>query len=248
MKKCIAISAAVFAVLLAADVHAQNISRLSAQFLNFNGTETTSTTAACGPGAASVGITCPTPAVPGSGGILVYNQTIFVPFASGPQTLYVTISAVGDNHSGESNFLSCNVDGPSGVGSTTTVCNPTPTVVGVDGGPGGWVTLTHHFAYDVRDYDTNGKNVVSAGPLGGGDGGGGTGDMHDNDYYYTWCKPVRPGTHTVNLRLGNHSGPKSRLGGPTNVFFEKAFIYIDVSDAPPFGACTRGRSGLPAGG
>ena len=248
MKKCIAISAAVFAALLAADVHAQNISRLSAQFLNFNGTETTSTTAACGPGAASVGITCPTPAVPGSGGILVYNQTIFVPFASGPQTLYVTISAVGDNHSGESNFLSCNVDGPSGVGSTTTVCNPTPTVVGVDGGPGGWVTLTHHFAYDVRDYDTNGKNVVSAGPLGGGDGGGGTGDMHDNDYYYTWCKPVRSDTHTVNLRLGNHSGPKSRLGGPTNVFFEKAFIYIDVSDAPPFGACTRGRSGLPAGG
>jgi hypothetical protein len=116
----------------------------------------------------------------------------------------------------------------------------------VDGAPPGWVTLTHHFAYESK-YGSNGLTGQS-----GGDGGGGTSDEHDNDYYYTWCKPVRPGTHVINLRLGNFSGPA--VGGVTKVppnsggnlvFFEKAFVYIDVSGNPPFGSCNK--AVIPAG-
>jgi hypothetical protein len=220
----------VFAVFLAVGAFAQEIQRLSAQFKNFDGTETFTTAQATG-----------TALVPGTGGTLVYTKAVAVPTLSGGQVMYVTISAVGDNHFGESNFLSCNVDGPLGVGTLGTVCNPTPTTTGIDLAPPGWVGMTHHFKYDnvaggacatggcVVTYTSNGVSGLT-----GGDGGGGQGDEHDNDYYYTWCKPIRPGSHVVNLRLGN------KTGNPSNtVFFEKAFIFIDVSAAPPFGACTK---------
>ena len=135
MKKGFIIPAMVFALFIAAQAYAQPINRISAEYLNFNGTETTSTSAACGPGAIRSG--CPAGSQAGSGGKLAYSKVIFVPYLNTPTNLlYVTISAVGDNHSGESNYLSCNVDGPGGVGSNTTVCNPTPTVIGIDGGPG----------------------------------------------------------------------------------------------------------------
>jgi hypothetical protein len=234
MKKYLTLGAIVFATLLSAQAYAQEISRLSAQFLRFNRTETSSNVAACGPGVVRTG--CPTTFTPppGSGGRRVYSQSVFVPFTSGTPVLYVTISAIGDNHGGESNYVSCNVDGPGGVGNLGTVCNPeSPSGAAVDGAPPGWVTLTHHFAYESK-YGSNGKTGQSS-----GDGGGGTSDMHDNDYYYTWCKPVRPGTHVVNLRLGNFSGSTSPVPGGTLVFFEKAFVYIDVSGNPPFGACNR---------
>jgi hypothetical protein len=229
MKKCLTVMAAVFVALLATRAYAQDIQRLAANYLNFNGTETSSNVKAIATGA---------------GGKLVYSKSLFVPASLGPQVLYVTISAVGDNHSGESNYLSCNIDGLVGVGDAGTVCNPTPFFVGIDEAPPGWVTLSHHFAYDVPDYISNGTKVITSSPLAGGDGGGGTSDEHDNDYYYTWCKRVKPGTHTINLRLGNHSGPTSNLSRNNFVFFEKAFIYIDVSPAPPFGACVRG-SAIP---
>jgi hypothetical protein len=101
--------------------------------------------------------------------------------------------------------------------------------------------MTHHFQYDTVAggacaaggcFVTYTSNGVSGQTI--GDGGGGQGDEHDNDYYYTWCKPIRPGSHVVNIRLGNKTG----IAG-NNVFFEKAFFYIDVSAAPPFGACTK---------
>jgi len=231
MKKVFLIPATVFALLIAAQAYAQPINRLSAEFLNFNGTETTTTAAACGPGATRVG--CVAGAQAGTGGKLAYSKVIFVPYLNTPtNVLYVTISAVGDNHGGESNYLSCNVDGPGGLGSNTTVCNPTPTQVGVDGGPGGWITLTHHFAYQAL-YGSNGAINLSF-----GDGGGGTSDEHDNDYYYTWCKVVPPGIHTVNLRLGNFSGPTTKVPTGSNVFFEKAFLYVDASQTPVLGACS----------
>ena len=226
MKKSRMVALTVFSLFLAVGASAQEIQRLSAQFKNFNGTESATNVAASG-----------SATVPGTGGTLVYTKAVFVPFLSGGEVMYVTISAVGDNHFGESNFLSCNVDGPSGVGSLSTVCNPTPTSVGVDLAPPGWVGMTHHFQYDtvsgcagcVVQYTSNGVPGQTA-----GDGGGGQGDEHDNDYYYTWCKPISPGTHVVNLRLGNKTGLFSNV-----VFFEKAFIFIDVSAAPPFGACTK---------
>jgi len=220
--KCKMFLLTVFSVFLTVGAFAQEIQRLSAQFKNFDGTETNTNVAAA-----------PT----GAGGSLVYTKSVFVPFLSGGQVLYITISAVGDNHFGESNFLSCNVDGPAGVGTATTVCNPTPTTTGIDLAPPGWVGMTHHFQYNtvagcagcVVQYTSNGVSGLT-----GGDGGGGQGDEHDNDYYYTWCKPIRAGSHTVNLRLGNKTGL-----GANVVFFEKAFIFIDVSAAPPFGACTK---------
>lgn len=204
----------VFSVFLVKGAFAQDIQRLSAQFKNFDGSETSTTTAA---------------AATGSGGTLVYTKAVVVPFLSGGAVMYVTISAVGDDHFGESNFLSCNVDGPGGVGTPATVCNPTPTTTGIDLAPPGWVGMTHHFQYNTT-YCSNGVCGLS-----GGDGGGGSGDEHDNDYYYTWCKPISPGTHVVNLRLGNKTGLANN-----RVFFEKAFFYIDVSNTPPFGGCNKG--------
>jgi len=226
MKKHRIVLLAVSLLLIATGALAQEISRLSAQFKNFDGTETTTAVAATG-----------TASVPGTGGALAYSKAVFVPFLSGGQVMYITISAVGDNHNGESNFISCNIDGPGGVGSLATVCNPTPTSFGVDIAPPGWIGLTHHFGYEVT-YTSNGLTGLSS-----GDGGGGTSDEHDNAYYYTWCKRVSAGGHTVNLRLGNHTGPTvcpGCAGANNNVFFEKAFFYIDVSATPPFGACTKG--------
>ena len=225
MKKHRIVLLAVSLLLIATGALAQEISRLSAQFKNFDGTETTTAVAATG-----------TASVPGTGGALAYSKAVFVPFLSGGQVLYITISAVGDNHNGESNFISCNIDGPGGVGSASTICNP-GTSPGVDIGPPGWIGLTHHFSYEVT-YTSNGLTGLSS-----GDGGGGTSDEHDNAYYYTWCKRVGAGAHTVNLRLGNHTGPTvcaGCAGANNNVFFEKAFFYIDVSATPPFGACTKG--------
>ena len=207
-----------FSIALTIGTFAQEIQRLSAQFKNFDGTETFTTLAATG-----------TAALPGTGGTLVYTKAVSVPTLSGGQVMYITISAVGDDHFGESNFLSCNVDGPGGIGTLTTVCNPTPTTTGIDLAPPGWVGMTHHFQYQTT-YCSNGACGLT-----GGDGGGGQGDEHDNDYYYTWCKRISPGSHVVNLRLGNKTGL-----GTNPVFFEKAFFFIDVSATPPFGACTKG--------
>lgn len=224
MRKFIAVLAGVCVMMITAQAYAQ-LDRLSAEYLRFNGTESSSAVAATG-----------TAAVPGTGGTRVYSKTVFVPFISnsyGLPVLYFTISAIGDNHGGESNNLSCNIDGPGGVGSLATVCNPTPGSA-IDGAPPGWTTLTHHFGYETT-YGSNGATGLS-----GGDGGGGTSDEHDNDYYYTWCKVVTPGLHTVNLRMGNHSGATTPVPGGTTVFFEKAFFFIDVSPRPPFGQCTAG--------
>jgi len=226
MKRSRIVLLTVFCMFLAGGAFAQEIQRLSAQFKNFDGTETFTSAQATG-----------TPLAPGTGGMLVYTKSVFVPQLSGGQVMYITISAVGDDHFGESNFLSCNVDGPGGLGSLSTVCSPTPTTTGIDLAPPGWVGMTHHFQYNtvagcagcVVQYTSNGVSFLS-----GGDGGGGQGDEHDNDYYYTWCKPIGRGSHTVNLRLGNKTGIAFN-----NVFFEKAFFYIDVSASPPAGACTK---------
>jgi hypothetical protein len=81
------------------------------------------------------------------------------------------------------------------------------------------------------------------GPL-AGDGGGGGGDVHDNGIYYTWCTPVQPGTHTIDIRLAS-SGSDFETGGtglfgpvgPT-VFFEQAHFYIDASRIGGPNQCT----------
>ncbi len=208
---------AVFLMLVATGTLAQEIQRLSAQFKNFKGSETLTNLAAAG-----------TSTVPGTGGVLAYTKSVVAPTLSGGQVMYITISAIGDNHFGESNMLSCNVDGPGGAGTLATVCNPTATTTGIDQAPPGWITLTHHFAYETT-FTSNGISGLT-----GGDGGGGTSDEHDNAYYYTWCKVVKPGSHVVNIRLGNKTGITANF-----VFFEKAFFFLDVSATPPFGGCAK---------
>jgi len=234
MRKSLTLLAAVLAVLLAKQANAQVLQRLAAQTKNFHGTETSSTTAATG-----------TAAVPGTGGVLVYSKAVFVPFSSGPQTLYLTLSAIGDDHGGQPNFMSCNVDAPSGVPTAASqVCNAS-TATGVDKAPPGWLTLAHHFDYDISEYVSAATIFSGCTPGTCGDGGGGLGDEHDNAYYYTWCKPISTGVHTINLRMGNKTRTTntSTFHENTTVFFEKAIFYIDVSDAPPFGACSPFGSG-----
>jgi hypothetical protein len=169
------------------------IKRFSAEFKNFDNTETTTALA-----------------VPG---IAVYDKTITV--GSDTNTLYVTISAVGDTHLGNGEFLSCNIDG--------VFCNPGAGLSA--GAPAGWITVSKHFNYD---------NVTYNGGLSAGDGGGGTGDQHDNAIYYTWCAPVTPGVHTVEIRQAS-SLTGGGAGNNNNVFFEAAHFYIDGSK--PVSAC-----------
>src|SRR5260370_10087428 len=179
MRKSVVVLAALCAVFFTAQAYAQGIERLSAEYLRFDGSETSSNVKATG-----------TSTIPGTGGNRVYSKTVFVPYISnsfGNPLLYITISAVGDNHGGESNFLSCNVDGPGGAGSLGTVCNPTPTTTGVDEAPPGWTTLTHHFAYETT-YGSNNQTKLS-----GVDGAGGTTDEHDTKHYYTCYKSLPPG-------------------------------------------------------
>jgi hypothetical protein len=113
--------------MLPAQAWAVTMSRISAEFLTFDDTESFTHVAACGLDTPTRS-GCSAASTPGSGGARVYSKSIFAP--AGTKVLYVTISAVGDNHGGESNYVSCNIDGPSGVGTSSTVCNPLPATVG----------------------------------------------------------------------------------------------------------------------
>jgi len=98
---------------------AQNLIRKSAEFRNFDGTESVTTLAA---------LASP-PAAPGSGGASVYTKIITA--GIGENILYVTISATGDTHNGAAAQFSCNVDGVA--------CNPGPPGAAI--APPGWITL-----------------------------------------------------------------------------------------------------------
>lgn len=140
------------------------------------------------------------PAPGGTGGKLVYSKTLFVPF----HTLYVTFSATGDAHDGAALLMTCLVDG--------VVCQPGGGQS--HAGPSGWVTLL--------------KLPVAPGVSNCSDGGGGTGDCHDNSIHYTWCAQVEPGVHTIDLRLASSTGTQV-LPVSGRVFYERAHIYIDAT-------------------
>src|SRR5260370_27438593 len=134
MRKSVVVLAALCAVFFTAQAYAQGIERLSAEYLRFDGSETSSNVKATG-----------TSTIPGTGGNRVYSKTVFVPYISnsfGNPLLYITISPVGANHGGESNFLSCNVSGPARARSPGPVSKPTPTTNRVHEAPPGWATLT----------------------------------------------------------------------------------------------------------
>ena len=161
------------------------------------------------------------PAADGLGGLVIYNKNFFV--ADDINTLYVTISATGDQHFGARLELSCRVDGRP--------CNPGPNPVG--GSPTGWITMGRHDDYN--------DNYVGAGY--GGDGGGGAGDLHDNTIMKTWCTPfeTKAGTHNVQVRLakGDVLGDPGSASPEAVVFLEGVDFMIDgarIADAN--NACT----------
>ena len=210
----------VVAGLMAAQAYGQAIERVSAQYLRFDVSET-----ACQAGTTS----CPAAVAGGTGGRLVYSHSVFVPLLSGSPVLYVSFAAQADQHGGSAEFISCNIDG-------TVLCNAG--TGGAGGAPTGWVNVGHHFQYQGVSY-CSGLNSNSCG-LTSGDGGGGTGDQHDNTLYAHWCVHVSPGTHTVNLRLANAATGSVNPAGVANVvFFEAAHIFIDASQPAPGNDCTK---------
>lgn len=117
---------------LSLNAHAGLLSRLTADFLNFDGSETaTSITAAADCTA--------TPCVPGSpDGALFYRKLVTVPAKD--NVLYVTFSGTADVHDNAALMMSCRADGD--------FCNPG--AQGASGGPAGWVTL-QKLPFDEHD-------------------------------------------------------------------------------------------------
>ncbi len=195
--------AAVFAVLFVVaiwalpGVNAQNLTRLVAEFKNFDNTETSTTNGVCNPVAGPCGSGSSTGAMPGNDGFTVYTKPFFVP--GGQITAYFTFSAVADTHDGVAEWLSCRLDGA--------FCNPGPQGAGQPPPPG-WIA--------VKKLPNAGTNC--------NDGGGGSGDCHDNSISVTWCMPITGGVHTIELKMA------SSFKGH-QVFFQGAHFYLDTSDA-----------------
>jgi hypothetical protein len=142
------------------------------------------------------------------GGAVIYNKNFFV--ADDINTLYVTISATGDDHGGARLMLACKVDGQP--------CNPgagDPS----GGAPSGW-----HTALRMKNYNNNGLPIRFA-----GDGGGGAGDVHDNHVMYTWCTPfeTKAGTHNVQVKFASSPGPGDELDNDQRVFLEAVHFFVD---------------------
>lgn len=153
----------------------------------------------------------------GAGGKVIYDKLVVVP--ADVNTLYVTISAVGDGHGGARLELACLVDGlPCNAGG-----NP------IGDSPTGWLTALRHKDYNDNYAITN---------LFSGDGSGGAGDLHDNTVYYTWCMRVsEPGArHDVQVKLGSKT-PIGERGG--NVFLEAIHFFIDASFIEGEDQCSR---------
>jgi hypothetical protein len=159
-----------------------------------------------------------------TGGSNIYNKTVFVP--SPVNTLLFTISTQADSHQGVALQLLCLIDGKA--------CAPDFGGVSADAPPG-WITPHKIFNYDVDYLMPDGITLNTF-----GDGGGGTGDEHDNSVEHTWCIPVRPGVHTVSLNMGNSCGepltPTCAPGAGT-VFMENINFNIDGAYLTAGNAC-----------
>jgi hypothetical protein len=116
MKRSLIVSLVALGFMVSAQ--AQNLIRKSAEFRNFDGSETVTGALASAvlPG-------------PGSGGFSIYTKVIAA--GIGENILYATISATGDTHDGAATQFSANVDGVA--------CNPG--FPGAAPAPAGWITL-----------------------------------------------------------------------------------------------------------
>jgi hypothetical protein len=158
------------------------------------------------------------PAPNATGGVPVYDVDFFT--ANDINTLYVTVEGVGDEHGGARLDLACLLDGNP--------CNNT-TIDPVAGAPSGWVTVMRHKNYN-RNYAPGFSPDFTGDTAEGvfvGDGGGGAGDLHDNNAIYTWCTPINgSGTHHVQVRLASQNVDASP--SPV-VFIEAAHFFVDGS-------------------
>ncbi len=192
----------------------QAIIREAADYFKFDGTEFVTAVTAVN------GVTTVTPGSPD--GALFYRKTVTVSPQS--NTLYVSIYATGDSHSGAAEWLSCRVT-PQASPGVAPFCRPSAAEA-VDEAPSGWITLLK-LPQDVESPE--GQNNCN-------DGGGGTADCHDNGITYQWCVPVRGGASvTVDLRMAT-----SAAG--SDVFIEKGHVYIDSSRITGANHCTEAPS------
>jgi len=144
----------------------------------------------------------------GPPGVLIYTKNF--PLPTTERTVFVTLSTTGDAHEGNAHWFSVQVNGQ--------LCNQGDEGAGF--APPGWIPLQKHFDYDPPVTYTSGGVAGQT----TGDGAGGTGDMHDNGIYYTWCCPstiLRPGFNNLVQIFMATSSP----GNP--VFVERSHYYID---------------------
>jgi hypothetical protein len=169
-----------------------------------------------------------TPANP-LGGTQIYSKTLFKPL--GLRSFEINWNCTGDVHSGVAEELRAQVDGVD--------CNPAG--AGAEGNPDGWTVVMKHFNYESSYLLPDGFTALFP----GGDGGGGTGDMHDNVCTYSWCCPVSSsaGAHTLTVRMGTSCGtgqtPTCDPSVDTAVFEEKVHVAIDGSNV----TCGTGSAG-----
>jgi len=136
-------------------------------------------------------------------GVAVYKRVVTVP--AGQNVIFATISTTGDVHDGASSCFTALLDGK--------YFAPRP------GGPDcddsvsvpGWITL-------LKVPNGPAPNCVDSG------------DCHDNNIYYQWCRKVTAGSHEVQIRLAS-----SRSG--SNVYIEQAHFYVDTAKMSSLG-CT----------
>jgi len=118
------------------DLHAGLLSRLRADFLNFDDTETLTNVKAAANCTSA-------PCVPGSpDGALFYRKTVSLP--KGDNVIYVSYSGTSDVHDDAALMMSCRIDGA--------FCNPGQQ--GASAGPAGWVTL-QNLPFDRHDNSTS---------------------------------------------------------------------------------------------
>lgn len=132
----------------------------------------------------------------GPDGDQIYLQSFNLP--PGDHTVFITISTQGDTHGGAALWMSARVNG--------TLCRKQEVLGDASNAPSGWVALQKHFNLSP-----------------GGDGGGGSGDMHDNSIYYTWCcqDALKPGgVNQAEIRMAT-SIPNEP------VFIERSHFFID---------------------
>jgi hypothetical protein len=123
------------------------------------------------------------------------------------------MSTTGDTHGGAAGCFTAKVDGaffnPGGQGAAKCAGNGTVNKPG-------WVALI--------------KEPAGGASANCNNGGGGSGDCHDNSITYQWCTPIKHGPHDVEVRMAtSHAG--------NTAFIEQAFFYVDASRIQKGSAC-----------